>query len=214
MWKPRRKLRDIYIWMRNRLKPYNVIKIEQLSPDWHDRDSVMFHAIFQILVDFVEKEQPFQPSWDAKDKRITKIYSPSEMREYIETWLGNEAVQKAIDSHIAGGWSPESAENTFRSDRQYKMSMELIDIYEWYKYRRPNRVEYVMNIVRKPRKCRKKVDLFDMLDELDDQDDRRKGIVNEKFLTNSEYFEIQEEYEMIDETMLQKIIARRHFLWT
>lgn len=38
---------------------YNVIKIRDLSPTWHDRDHIMFHACMQIMVDFVEGEKPF-----------------------------------------------------------------------------------------------------------------------------------------------------------
>lgn len=38
---------------------FNVIYISTLTPTWHDRDEVLLHAAFQILVDFVDREKPF-----------------------------------------------------------------------------------------------------------------------------------------------------------
>lgn len=32
--------------------------IRTLKAGWHDKDEVMLHAVFQLLVDFVEQEQP------------------------------------------------------------------------------------------------------------------------------------------------------------
>ena len=34
------------------------LKIHSLEKGWRDRDSIMLHAAFQILVDFVELEEP------------------------------------------------------------------------------------------------------------------------------------------------------------
>lgn len=50
---------DAYYWLRARVwEPYNVVKIKTLSPTWHDRDLILLHAAFQILVDFIEQEKP------------------------------------------------------------------------------------------------------------------------------------------------------------
>jgi len=38
------------------------LSIRTLRPGWHDKDEIMLHAAFQLLVDFVEQEHP--------DKRI------------------------------------------------------------------------------------------------------------------------------------------------
>lgn len=35
---------------------YNVIKISTLNRNWHDRDEILEHAIFQIVRDFINKE--------------------------------------------------------------------------------------------------------------------------------------------------------------
>ncbi len=37
-----------------------ILKISTLEKGWADRDHLMLHANFQILVDFVEQEKPFE----------------------------------------------------------------------------------------------------------------------------------------------------------
>lgn len=214
MWGPRRKFRDAHIWVHNRIWPHNIVKIEQLSPDWHDRDGVMFHAIFQILVDFVEKERPFQPSYDDNDKPIKRLYSPQEMRDFMTGWLGEDAVEKQIKSYVEQGWTEEDARRCFSCNRQYQNGMELISIYEWYKFKRPHLPEYVFNIARKKRTSRNSDDLFDVLDKMEDEYDEKTNYVNEKFITNTEYFDIQEERDMVDDVMMYKLLALRKSLWT
>lgn len=51
------KLHDI--WYRIKCKlwyRYNVVKVRTLPPTWVDRDTLLVHAMFQILDDFVNKE--------------------------------------------------------------------------------------------------------------------------------------------------------------
>lgn len=49
-----------WYWLKCRLwHQYNTIRIETLPPTWNDRDDVLLHGAFQVLKDFVEKEDPF-----------------------------------------------------------------------------------------------------------------------------------------------------------
>lgn len=42
------------------------LKIQSLSRGWHDRDEVLLHAAFQVLVDFIEAERPHKVvDWNA-----------------------------------------------------------------------------------------------------------------------------------------------------
>ena len=41
------------------------LKIETLDKGWCDRDQVLLHAAFQILVDFIEKEHPESIDWNS-----------------------------------------------------------------------------------------------------------------------------------------------------
>ncbi len=57
------------------------LKIHTLEKGWRDRDSIMLHAAFQILVDFVELEKPGEiVDWNSDDshkrawKEICDLY--------------------------------------------------------------------------------------------------------------------------------------------
>jgi hypothetical protein len=93
----------------NTVNPNSVVKIERLAdcPCFIDRDVVMFHAMFQILVDFVEKEQP---------NGIQAFSSKQQNLEHIAWLLENDS----------NGTFSDSA-------RQYQSAVEIIDLYDWYK---------------------------------------------------------------------------------
>ena len=57
------------------------LQIKTLRKGWHDKDEVLLHAAFQLLVDFVEKERPDKVvDWDANGlhkrawKEIKNLY--------------------------------------------------------------------------------------------------------------------------------------------
>lgn len=54
-WTPR-LLKRIRYWFRRWRSPSNHLKISTLPWTWVDRDHILLHAMFQVLVDFVEKE--------------------------------------------------------------------------------------------------------------------------------------------------------------
>lgn len=61
-------------WIRCRFwHRYNVVYIKTLTPTWHDRDDVMEHAMFQILVDFIEKEEPGW--WKQTHAEVAEAYT-------------------------------------------------------------------------------------------------------------------------------------------
>ena len=41
------------------------LKIHTLKKGWHDKDEILLHATFQLLVDFMEKEHPERIGWNA-----------------------------------------------------------------------------------------------------------------------------------------------------
>ena len=53
-----------------------VLKIHSLEKGWCDKDRVLLHASFQILVDYVEKEEALSGhidwNWDEEHKRTAK----------------------------------------------------------------------------------------------------------------------------------------------
>jgi len=48
-----------------------VLRIRTLERGWHDVDEVMFHAAFQCLVDYMERERPEQINWNDNPERKT-----------------------------------------------------------------------------------------------------------------------------------------------
>lgn len=230
-WKPRRKCRDAYLWIRNRIKPFNVIKIEKLGPDWCDRDAVLFHAAFQVLVDFVEKERAFQPTWDDKGK-LVPLYTPDEMRKYIEDWLGMEAIKRSITKFKEEGWDWRHSDGVC-GIRQYASSMELIELYDWYKFRRDaltheDNLVFCIYYPQIPEEQKTNIDKI--IDSFDATEEPKKltipwcrrnreyldknGKPYPKIITSSEYHEIEDERMMIEQRMLRRLIEARYSMWT
>jgi len=60
------------------------LTIQTLKADWHDKDEVMLHAVFQLLADFMEQESPDKRiDWnhDALHRRAWK-----EIRDLYKWW--------------------------------------------------------------------------------------------------------------------------------
>lgn len=125
-----RRLRNIWYKIGYKLrcifKPHNVLTISNLPRTWIDRDEIMFHAIFQILVDFVELEQPFI-SWDNRvSGRLTDI---EKMRAYVDYWYGPNSPDE-LDL------SPKEKEREEeRRAHDFQVYKEILYLYEWYKNR-------------------------------------------------------------------------------
>ncbi len=54
------------------MEPANLLKIKSLNDGWRDKDSVLLHACFQLLEDFVEDELPRFPhiNWTVTENRM------------------------------------------------------------------------------------------------------------------------------------------------
>lgn len=58
-------MRDAWYWLSCRFwHRYNTVICRSLPPTWQDRDYLLLYAAFQILEDFIEKEQPWQYKGD------------------------------------------------------------------------------------------------------------------------------------------------------
>ena len=82
----RYRVQNWYYYLKCRLfKRYNVLHIQTLPPTFTDRDTVLSHAIFQILSDFVTKEcgKDCCISWDQDDehKQVRQ-----KMDELLDWW--------------------------------------------------------------------------------------------------------------------------------
>lgn len=74
-----------------------ILKIQSLpsAKQWQDKDIIMFHACFQLLTDFVEKEDGLT-GWSHKDYEPTT----TELRRLYDWWQENKETA-SIDDDIA-----------------------------------------------------------------------------------------------------------------
>jgi len=81
------------------MEPANLLKIETLDKNWRDADSLMLHACFQILVDFVEKEEAFEchVDWDNDQKHIL---AKKEILELYKWWKTHEETDYPYESYL------------------------------------------------------------------------------------------------------------------
>jgi len=84
--KLRYRIHNWYYYLKCLLfKRYNVLRIKSLPPTWTDRDTILSHAMFQILSDFVNKEcKPNCPvDWDhTEDSKNAR----QKMDELLDWW--------------------------------------------------------------------------------------------------------------------------------
>lgn len=122
----RNKLRHAYYDVRAFFFPYNVVKIAALPRTWCDRDYVMFHANFQILVDFIELEQPYISWTEKKRGRVTDLVA---MREFVNELYGPEG-----RAGFYAEWftDEEKAAQDIRTEECRVINSQLLDLYEWY----------------------------------------------------------------------------------
>ena len=69
------------------------LKIETLEKGWHDKDEILLHAAFQLLVDFVEREDPGNiVDWNSDESHKHRW---KEIRELYEWWKRERPSRKS-----------------------------------------------------------------------------------------------------------------------
>jgi hypothetical protein len=68
------------------MQPANTLKMERLDENWQDKDSVMLHACFQLLKDFVEQELRVNSfvDWNHTEKHK---HAKAEIEELYSWWM-------------------------------------------------------------------------------------------------------------------------------
>ena len=68
------------------------LKIQTLNKGWHDKDEVLLHAAFQLLVDFIENERPDRiVDWNA-DKLHQRAWK--EIKSLYKWWKKTRPARK------------------------------------------------------------------------------------------------------------------------
>lgn len=110
---------------------YNVVYVKTLPSTWVDRDHLLLHAAFQILVDFIEREDPVNTIniWYSDE------WYPSREAEWMELyglyswWIyeyPNPQHDKTLEKYHAIP-SKEDDDNFFHSIYQNKQDEELAE---------------------------------------------------------------------------------------
>jgi hypothetical protein len=180
-------------------KPFNVVKCQELPRSWVDRDALMFHSMFQIIVDFVELEQPFK-SWDDKFQ-VERYTDRAAMRAWIEYHFNtdegfNESYPDWFDEH-------QLARAKEENHKAYLKNIEILYLYEWYKDKKYELDKWTLS-----EKTGMKLVIGD--------DGRVVRVANGKptLITSAEYFEIIQEHDAVCDRMLERILMIRRYLWT
>lgn len=179
--------------------PHNVVRISELPRTWVDRDEVMYHAIFQILVDFIELEQPLV-EWDDKSKG--RFTDSSKMRTYIEENYNPAHPEFPRLNYYHEMSDEEKARSDANDECHYKKNLEMLELYEWYKAGKYD---------------------FDYA-KYSEMTGEEPAIVNKsityvatgkpKLITRDEFYQLQSDHEKLREEMLRRVIAIRGYLWT
>lgn len=168
--------------------PWNVLTLHDLPNEYCDRDWVMFHAIFQCVVDFVELEHDLLPyKKRPKSGRCTDI-------ALFEQYLTNSLTPEGLATYY-GDWYTE--EEKKRSDeqvtKQIQTKMEILYLYSWYKAK-----AYIFN--------------NDLI--LNTPPDLSSQFNTTTLLTANEYFEKEQEHDIVCNKMLERVLKIRKCLWT
>jgi hypothetical protein len=119
-------LDNIVDWIRYRTtrRNYHIVNTG-LAPGYHDCDERMIHAIFNLLVDFVEIEKAWMNTWTDNaaysklswfDRNFRRFRSPEDGIAYLNWEINQCNLKDQSDS-----------------------AKEILDLYTWWKEVRPNR---------------------------------------------------------------------------
>lgn len=122
----KRAIRSIYYVAKSQLKPHNIVKISALPSTWVDRDYLMFHANFQILVDFIELEQPYTNHFDYRGGRFTDL---GKMREFVNELYGADGKAGFYCDWLT---DEDKIKQDEKTEKALRINTELLDLYEWY----------------------------------------------------------------------------------
>lgn len=180
------KLRSLKYVVKCYFFPYNVVKAEYLTSTWNDRDELMFHSIFQILVDFVELEQPFVLWRDKHNKRFT---DRSLMNAYIEKWFNSNDC---------------TLEEQNQNKKHLYINREIMYLYEWYKDEK-----FEFDMLKYYDATGEKLIINRESHQVETV---KTGLP--KLITWNELHEIEQEHKIRCNIMLRRVLNVREYLWT
>lgn len=197
-------LRSIERWIAFRTyDKYHVVKTD-LKPDYYDKDTILLHANFSLLVDFVEIEKAsMQHYFSTKKERphwFSRRMNFSSFPQEEKRRLGLEYLDWEIN-----------CEDEHFPVHQKQSAKEVKELYLWWKDIRPNRIDpfekYAKELDEIPKVS------FDKESHKIVDNKTAKEKKNMKKIYNS-IAKLEQQYDKEDEQMLIRLIKIRKTLWT
>jgi hypothetical protein len=119
---------------------YNIVKIKTLAATYWDKDTIMLHAVMQLVTDYVEIEQA-SLYWTNHDKtpallerilrQSPRVFRSSEWFRSRERGVANLLLEATFDD--------DSVPVDQRSPEQAHAAREILEVYLWWHDVRPHR---------------------------------------------------------------------------
>lgn len=196
---------DVYYAVKTYIRNRYIDKIQYLHTglkpgEYYDFDHRLIHALFNELVDFVEKELSYLSKWDRnkqykfKNGRCVEaaydyFKSVEDNFDEVRTMVLKEPKTSALFAQRMGMLDA--------ARRDLNTSKKIKKLYEWWTIIRPNRVSPYSD---------------NSLGDIDDILDTKKTKVN--ILRIQKSIDIEEEHNKEDTKMLIELIKIRGSLWT
>jgi hypothetical protein len=228
-WFRRTKIAHLKYYIHNRWigKPHQVT-VKWLKPgQYSDRVEILFHAVFQILVDFVEEELAAQTAWSESSERekwragedIEPIW-----KEYFEaSWWSRRKNRKQWAERF-GVWqldwyaTLDGPEEEYPNLHQAKFGREAKRLYLWYKHERDARPDSFEVFDAVPKDQRYILDDGTPTDEMFEPEvggmHRMRKLSPEYSEMLQKSHDLEEEQHEEDQRMLKEVIDLRRGLWT
>ncbi len=155
----------------------------------------MYHAVFQILVDFVELEQPFRAWDDPKKYKERRHTNRSEMHAFIEKYR-KPYLEPDMPSDMVEMFTQQAKDGA-------EKDAEVLSLYEWYKDE-----GYEFDRFKYREMVGEKIVIGD---------DGQVAYVDTgtpKTLTWEEYHAMEQAHRELCEANLQRVLKIRGYLWT
>jgi hypothetical protein len=201
---PKDKYRDLGHYLRNRFVTQTHLAPTKLKKgEWHETEERMLHAMFELLVDFVEVEQAWHDiAWGEKEDHPPAYWKRAlkgQFKPFRSAALGIKHFEWARS--LTGDWEGHKGELT----GQAIAAEEIMHLYAWWTVTRPNRRdpwEYYIKLT---------------TDEEGNRVRRRKMSRQMKEAAEKGFDEVhrlEAAYEKEDEEKLIRLIKIRKALWT
>lgn len=199
-------------WIRYRTyDKYHIVKTD-LEPSYYDKDTILLHSSFSILVAFVESECAWMNvAFDKNRKFRHKL--PRIIRNTLFPYADRVSGLAFIDCHITDEYTSEDKSNMgFDSEEKYQAHItnyrqpwqEIRDLYFWWKDVRPNRVDE-MDFSGLAQHCDGGSELRMHETPEENAECTRKALLS---------LEIEEQYAQEDTDMFIRLVKVRRCLWT